>query len=506
MASIDGNKIDSIVIVGGGTAGWMAALMLSQSLKALRPKITLVESSRVGTIGVGEATVPPLVRLLRDLELDEADFMRRSHATYKLGIKFVDWYRRDHAFWHPFGWVGGRIDDLPLFFHWQKARAAGRTADEFDAYSTHVLLAESDKSPRPVNGSSPIIEEGAYAYHLDAAAFADYMKDIAVAKGVVHVVDDVKDVVLDERGFIDHVATQDHGELPGDLFLDCTGFRGLLIEQAMGDGYIDWGDHLMCDRAVVHALPQNGQMPPYTRSTGLNAGWVWQIPLTTRIGCGYVYSSRYTDDEAATRELLAYAKLDPAVAEPRYLKMRVGRRENFWVRNCVSIGLAAGFIEPLESTGIFLIQRAVQWLLDHLPDKTFNESLIQHYNRKTAALYQEIRDFIVLHYILTERADTDFWSDYMTMTPPDSLQEMLTLYDETGIIDWEQNSLFRDASYYAILAGFQRLPRSCLPRADLSNFDQVCSILELVKKKNAELATTMPAHADMIAALNRPHH
>ncbi len=500
----DSDSVKSILIVGGGTAGWMSAAYLSRFMAGSDCTITLLESPEVGTIGVGEATIPSLVKFVRTLQLDEDEFLRRCHATYKLGIQFIDWIEKDYAYWHPFGVVGAVVKGVDLFHYWLIARRAGHDAGPYTSYSLQAQLAEAGLAPRPLQGSSPIIERGAYAYHLDAGALAEYLQEIATAAGVRHVVDHVQHVPLDERGFIDRVTTAGGGELSADLYLDCTGFKALLIEQALGDQYVDWSRQLLCDRAVVTQLPRDDATQPFTRSTALDAGWVWRIPLDNRVGCGYVYSSSHVDEETAARELLDYAAgLAGAALEPRLLKMRVGRRNDFWVKNCVSVGLASGFIEPLESTGIFFIQRSLELLTEYLPDRSFHHALSETYNRRMSAIYDDVRDFIVLHYLLNRRDDKPFWRDSRSITVPDSLRARLELYDEIGIVEPVRSTPFRETSWYCILAGGRRLPRRSLPPIYFPEMQGILDLLAKVKKQNAMLAATLPSHQALMDQVHR---
>jgi tryptophan 7-halogenase len=493
--------LKSILIVGGGTAGWMTAALLNRFIPASRCAITLVESPDVGTIGVGEATVPPLVAFMRAIGVDEDEFLRECQATFKLGIKFIDWRRKGSALWHPFGAIGGSIDRIPLFQHWLKAQRSGTDPSSFDSYSLHALLGEQGKAPRPLGGSSPITDAGQYAYHLDAKAFAAYLARIACYRGVVQVLDTVRGVALDQRGSIDRIETERHGALQADLYIDCTGFAGLLIERALGDPYIDWSDLLLCDRALAMQLPHDGHMAPYTRATALDAGWVWRIPLHRRIGSGYVFSSRFISEEAAAREFLLHAGQDPERAEPRLLKMRVGRRTSFWVRNCVAVGLASGFLEPLESTGIFLIQKGIEHLLEGFPDCGLDDKLRRRYNRRMGELYEEVRDFIVMHYLLTERVDTEFWKANRALVAPDSLEQALALFDETGLVDWDDHALFGDNSFHALAAGFGRLPRRHHPMSDYSDSGRVGQIMAGIKAQQRKFAEGLPDHGDFVRSL-----
>ena len=497
------SALRSILIVGGGTSGWMTATLLNRYLPAAKCRITLVESADIGIIGVGEATVPPMVAFLRVCGIDEAAFLRECHATYKLGIKFADWLRPGAALWHPFGVIGGSIDRLPLFHHWLRAQRAGEESLPYEAYSTQVIAGEALRSARPLGGGgSPIADPGAYAYHLDAREFAGFLQRVAKHRGVQHVVDNVRGATLDGRGHIAGVETAQHGRLEADLYIDCSGFAGLLVEGALGEPWQSWSDFLQCDRALALPVDYDPQLAPYTLSTALSAGWVWRIPLSHRVGTGYVYASRFISDDAARIEFARHIGRDADAIEPRLLRMRVGRRGRFWVGNCVAIGLAGGFLEPLESTALFLVQGGIERLLDLLPDRGYDPVAAAQYNALMSQAYDEVRDFVVLHYLLNRRSDSEFWRANRETPPPASLARTLALYDAHGSVDWDRHVLFGETSFYAIAAGFGRLPRRHAPRADFSDAAKVREIFGKIRARNAELARTLPSHADYIRQLN----
>ncbi len=494
--------LERLVIVGGGTAGWMAAAYLNRYLTRLKAKVTLVESPALGTIGVGEATIPSLVHFVRLMNLDENEFMRRCAATYKLAIRFDDWYRPGTTYWHPFG-VCARLDGFDLFHFWLKRRFDAGEPLAYADYSVQVQLCVEEKAPRPFNGATPISDAGAYAYHLDASAFGEYLKGIATSEGVQHLFGEVQEVARDEQGDIASLDIGGGRTLAGDLFIDATGFRGRLIEQALGDPWIDWSRYMLCDRAVALPMPRSDSFPPYTLSTALAAGWRWQIPLSSRTGSGYVYSGVHLSADAATEQLVACSGLRRArSADPRQLTIRVGRRQNFWVRNCVSIGLASGFVEPLESTGIHLIQEAILLLVEYLPDRDLNDALRRAYNARMAAAYDEVRDFIVLHYLLAGREEP-FWRDARNVPLPDTLREFLAAYDENGHIESQRLRVFIESSYFAILAGNGRLPRRPIAEADSANVVELGRLLARVRASNDELAVRMPSHKAVLAELHR---
>lgn len=497
------SRITRVVIVGGGTAGWMAAIYLNRYLRRLNGTVVLVESPTLGTVGVGEATIPSLVNFVRLLQLDEGEFMRRCSATYKLGIRFDDWTRDGVTYWHPFGICGARVNGLDLFHFWLKRRnEAGSKSSYFD-YSLQASLSEAEKAPWPYGGSSRVAETGSYAYHLDAAALGDYLKVIATSEGVQHLFGTVQDVALDPQG---NIASLDIGggrTIAGDLFLDATGFRGRLIEQVLDDPWIDWSKFMLCDAAVAMPLPRGDKFPPYTLSKAMPAGWMWRIPLSSRTGNGYVYSSAHLSSDAAVDALIAQSGLRGARgADPRLLNIRLGRRTHFWLRNCVSVGLASGFVEPLESTGIHLIQRAVMLLVDHWPDRSLNDALRRAYNARMAAVYDEVRDFITLHYILAQR-DELFWRDARNVPLTDTLRESLALYDENGRIESSRLQLFPETSYFFILSGNGRLPRRQIVEADIAAPGEIWHLLDRIRGQNREFVARMPSHADYLAELHR---
>ncbi len=480
----------------------MTAVMLNRLIGGADREITLVESDAIGTIGVGEATVPPLVKFLREMDIDEKMFLQRCHGTYKLGIQFTDWHENNREFNHPFGVIGGLIDALPAFHHWADLARRNLTGQPYDSLAPNSIGAQENRAPRSEGQTSSIADCGAYAYHLDAGAFADMLRDVALQRGVKRVVDEVRQVRLDAKGNIASLVTQQGRELPGDFFIDCSGFRGLLMEQALKDPWIDWSDLLLCDRAVAMPLTQTGEYPPYTRATARVAGWTWRIPLSHRIGSGYVFSSRHTSDDEALATLQQAAGATPAAGEPFFLGMRVGRRQSFWRGNCLAIGLSGGFLEPLESTGIYLIQAALKLFAHYFPDQNLEPLLIQRYNQRMAAKMEEVRDFIILHYALSSRPGEPFWEDARSVKLPDSLQELLALYRRNGIVETETNALFPDTSYYAILGGLGYLPQSMHPRAALSVRQSVLDIMQKIQAQNRDVVNAMPDHYEALRGLH----
>ncbi len=445
--------VQRIVIVGGGTAGWMAAAALSKVLGRAGPKIELVESEEIGTVGVGEATIPQLLLFNRLLEIDEDEFVRATRATYKLGIEFVDWTRLGHRYIHPFGQYG--IDMLGVEFHhlWLRGTTLGEAAP-LDDYSLMAMAARAGRFSRPVaNQSKSPLSKIAYAFQFDASLYARFLRKFAEARGVVRTEGRIVRVARSsDSGFIEAVVLDDQRHVSGDLFIDCSGFRGLLIEQTLQSGYVDWTPWLPCDRAVAVPCERVEDPAPYTRSTACEAGWQWRIPLQHRTGNGYVYSSRYISDDEATARLLN--RLDGAPAgEPRLLRFVGGHRKQAWVKNVVALGLAGGFLEPLESTSIHLVQSGIARLLTFFPTKNFEQAEIDAYNRATVAEYHYVRDFLVLHYKATERNDTPFWRDCQLLPAPEGLARKLDLFRTNGRIVRDKDELFTQTSWLAVLIG-----------------------------------------------------
>lgn len=494
--------IRNVLIVGGGVAGWMTAAILRRSTRHLGTRIALVEQPNIDTFGVGEATLPSLVQFVRAMGFDEAAFLRAVSGTYKLGIRFTDWVEPGREYWHPFGPCGGLINGLDLFHFWSQRRGFDRVAPAYADYSLQASLAQQERAPGPFSGASPVLETGAYAYHVDASRLAAFLRDEATRDGVEAIFGEVQSVTRRGDGGIASVELVGDRTIAADLYVDCTGFSGSLIETSLEDPWIDWSNWLPCDRSVVMPLPRTSRFAPYTHSTALDAGWMWQIPLSSRAGNGYVYSSAHTTEDEAAATLIDHADLKRArAADPRLVQHRVGRRQTFWLHNCVAIGAAAGFVEPLESTTLHLIQRGAEALVELFPDLRFDSSLPRAYNATMAAQFAEVRDFVLLHYHVSRREGA-FWQDARAVTLPGSLQEMLALYDEIGAIAGEGRRVFRDPSYYFVLAGADRLPRRPAFRADIGNAAEIDAILAQIRHGNRVFVDQMPTHRDLLAKLH----
>lgn len=487
---VNGN-IASVLIVGGGTAGWMAAAALSHKLAGTGITVRLVESAEIGTVGVGEATVPHIRHFNASLGFDEADFMTRTNATFKLGIEFRNWGRRGDSYIHPFGAFGHPIDGVDFHHHWARAHRAG-DAPPFDACSLPVAMARRDRFAHPAADAADLRSTYSYAYQFDASLYARYLRDYAEARGVVRTEGKVVDVALDgESGFVRSV-TLDSGEtIAADLFVDCSGFRGLIIEGALNAGYEDWRHWLPCDRAIALPCPNTSAIGPYTRATALDAGWAWRIPLQHRAGNGHVYSSGFIDDDAALQALLA--QLDaPPLAEPNRLRFVTGKRRRQWIGNCVALGLAAGFLEPLESTSIHLIQIGIERLLDLFPTRDWDPIDAAEFNRQMDLEYERVRDFLVLHYCATQRDDSDFWNHVRTMPLPDSLAYKMALFRERGVVVNYREGMFLEPSWLAVYIGQNIVPDGGDPRVGSAR------PLGGVADEIAAIADTLPRHEDVL--------
>ncbi len=485
-----------IVILGGGTAGWMAAAVLANTLKG-RGSVRLVESPEIGTVGVGEATIPPIQFFNAVLGIDEREFVKQTQATFKLGIRFRDWTRLGHTYLHPFGHFGRDIESVSFHHYWLKLNGLGE-AGPLDDYALAAVAARQGRYLRPGRESRPDSPILSYAFHFDAGLYARFLRGYAEQRGVERIEGRVVDVELrGEDGFITALKLDGERRIEGDFFIDCSGFRAVLIGQALGVGYEDWSHWLPCDRAM--AVPCEGleEITPYTRSTARAAGWQWRIPLQHRIGNGYVYSSGFISDDEAAATLLA--DLDGAPqSEPRPLKFTTGRRRKSWHKNCVAVGLSSGFMEPLESTSIHMIQTALFRMLALMPVGEVDPVSADEYNRLTAQEYEHIRDFLVLHYKATERDDTPFWTYCRTMPIPDPLRHKIELFRERGRVARFDGQLFAEPSWVAVFMGQGVTPRHYDPMVDVMDVDEVRARLKRLREQVAETAAAMPAHRAFI--------
>ncbi len=489
-----------VVIVGGGTAGWMTAAALAHAA-GRGCEIVLVESEQIGIVGVGEATIPPIKIFNQRLGLDEAEFLRETRGTFKLGIEFVDWTRREHRYFHPFGTFGAEFDAVPLHHWWLKARRNGK-GGELGEYSMAWAAARCGRCERPISDRRRVQSTLDYAYHFDAALYGQYLRGIAEARGARRVEGRVVDVGLDgQSGRVESIRLEDGQVLNADLFVDCSGFRGLLIEQALKTGYHDWTHWLPCDRAVAVPCVQGDEgLSPYTRSTAHRAGWQWRIPLQHRIGNGHVYCSRFISEDEAVATLLGNLEGEP-LAEPRPLRFVTGRRKKFWNRNVVAIGLAAGFMEPLESTSIHLVQTAINRLLALFPTRADMELSEREFNRLTGTEYERLRDFLILHYHANARDDSEFWKACAVMEIPEELRYKIEHFRSFGRIVTAPLELFRNPSWLAVMMGQLGEPEGYDPMVDQRPQVDYERYLESLRRVTKEAAEAMPTHRDFLARI-----
>lgn len=496
--SPDERLIKTIVIVGGGTAGWMVAAALAKVLRG-RYQLQLVESDQIGTVGVGEATIPMIRTFHELLEIDEDEFLRETDGTFKLGIEFVDWSQLGARYMHGFGRIGQQLWTMNFDQYWRRMHLLGKAAD-MGEYSIARAAAMKNRFMRPTQEikNSPL-NEIAYAFHFDASLYARYLRRYSEARGVLRTEGRIVDVLLDgQSGNIQSLKLEGDRRIDGDFFIDCSGFRGLLIEETLKTGYEHWNQWLPCDSAVVAPCAPHGPLLPYTRATARKAGWQWRIPLQHRTGNGHIFSSQHMTTDEATSILIEHLD-SPPTAEPRLIRFNTGIRQRLWNKNCVAIGLASGFLEPLESTSIHLVHTAIARFVTFFPDRGLSELDIDEFNRQSRMEYEKIRDFIILHYHATTRDDSPFWLQCRSMDIPDSLQRRIDLYRTHGRLFREGNELFSEVAWLQVLQGQGIETNSYHPLADLPTEESVGQYLDSVRSIIAKCVQVMPDHADYIA-------
>lgn len=492
--------ITNIVIVGGGTAGWMAAAALSRLTNNKRLEVTLVESEAIGTVGVGEATIPPFVQFNKLLDIDEADFLAQVQGSFKLGIQFQNWGKVGDSYIHPFGAYGYPVNGISFHHVWHYLRERGekRPLQVFNAETMAAFFGKFMRSEDIGREDLPPIN---YAYHINATAYAQYLRRYSEGRGVVRQEGKVTDVTLDgESGDVASITLESGAIIAGDLFIDCTGFRGLLIEQTLETGYEDWTHWLPCNRAV--ALPCNrddgSPPPPYTRATAHSAGWQWQVPLQTRNGNGHVYCDAFMSADEA-HDILVNNIAGKPTAEPNHLRFVTGRRKQFWNRNVVALGLSAGFMEPLESTSIHLINTGVDKLISMLSLEGISQAQRDTFNRLTEREYRRIRDFLILHYNATSRTDSEFWNYCRNMDVPDTLTEKVNLFRQTGQIFREEDELFAEASWTAVMMGQGITMEAHNAMAEAIDEPKIRKELDEMEASIRYMVNKMPVHGDYLA-------
>lgn len=485
-----------IVIVGGGTAGWMSAAALARFAPP-GYSITLVESEAIGTVGVGEATIPPIRRFNAALDIDEGEFLRATKGSFKLAIEFVGWLEDGHSYFHNFGEMGQQLGLLPFRHYWARGMAQG-LAKPLAHYSPNELAARTGRMSTTARG--PGIPEVPYAYHFDAGLYAAFLRQYSEAHGVTRIEAMLGGATRAANGDIAAVHTTDGRTIEGDFFIDCSGFRGLLIEQELQTGYEDWRHWLPCDSAVAVPCEAAGDFTPFTRSTARPAGWQWRIPLQHRIGNGHVYCSEFMSEDEATAILLANLDGQP-LADPKPLRFVTGRRKKFWNRNVLAVGLASGFMEPLESTSIHLIQSAITRLLTVFPGKTIEPHVVDGFNRRAIEEFEGIRDFLVLHYWANRRTGQPFWDRMRGLELPETLQQRVEEYVAVCQVQPRTDELFTESSWFQVLAGQGLVPRGWNPIADRYPEQELAAFLAAVEKACIETVRPMPRHIECVAAI-----
>lgn len=489
--------IKKIVIVGGGTTGWMAAASLSKFIIDKNISVTLIESPNIGTIGVGEATIPNIVAFNKNLGIDEVDLIKETQATFKLGIKFDNWYQQDSTFFHPFADYGLAINNVDFHHYINRMKNEGHDVNLKD-YCFATTLASYGQFAQPNPNPQTPLADYSYAYHLDAALYAQYLQKFSVKQGIEHISANVCGTKLaDDSGFIESVVLDDGREVSADLFIDCSGFKGVLINGAMGIELRDLSKYLPCDRAVAVQTELTGEPTPYTIATGEDAGWRWCIPLQHRMGNGYIYSSDFSTNQQAEDLLLANVE-GKSINAVRQFDLPLGAREVIWHKNCFALGLAAGFLEPLESLGLSLIQTALSKLYTFFPDMSFNPHDIAEVNRLHNSELDRAVDFLTLHYKLTQRDDTEFWRYCQNMAIPDSLAHKIEVFKSQGHVVMYDHESFEQSSWLSMYNGFNVTPTRYDVRANGIDSNVIIKNLDQMKSSMHDAAKQAMSHQAFI--------
>ncbi|MEL6726880.1 MAG: tryptophan halogenase family protein [Pseudomonadota bacterium] len=499
------SRISSICILGGGTAGWMTAAALTNKFKALDLNIELVESDQIGTIGVGEATLPHIRFFNQALGIDERTFMKATEATFKLGIEFCDWGQIGDHYIHPFGDYGIPLHGLDFHQLWLSQKHKD-SVTRLDDYSYPIIAAEQGRFQLPKEDVNQIGSNFGYAYQFDSSLYARFLRSYCESNGVIRTEGRVVDSNLaPETGHVERIILEDGTSIEADLFIDCSGFRGILIEQALETGYDDWSHWLPCNRAVAVPCEARGDMLPYTRALARSAGWQWRIPLQHRIGNGHVYWNEYISDDEATHQLMSTLE-GPPLADPKQLFFKTGRRRKFWNKNVVSIGLSGGFLEPLESTSIHLIQEGITALIELFPNDQVDQLDAEEYNDRMALNFDRVRDFLLLHYVATQREDSEMWRYFRDMKLPGSLEEKMQAWMSRGYILKYELGVFLPPSWVAVMLGQNLLPKSHDPRVERLAASDIERSLEDIKARTYLAVEETPRQVDFLARYGAASH
>jgi len=490
-------QIKKVVIVGGGTAGWMSAAALASSFPNRKLDIVLVESEQIGTIGVGEASIPHIKTFNRHVGIDEKSFMKSTQATFKLGINFVNWKQQGESYFHPFGPYGIDMNGVSFHAFWQRLQTLGED-DQLEEYSIMAMAAKQNRFTHAAqNKNSPLSEMG-YAYHFDSALYASNLRKNAEGKGVKRIEGKVVSTQQNlTNGYLDSVTLESGEVVSADLFIDCTGFSGLLIDKVFKVPFVDWSHYLPNDSAWAVGSEKLTPLPSFTQSTAMDAGWCWRIPLQHRTGNGIVFSSQYTDEQKAQDTLLGQIQGE-LLGEPRKIQFKTGHRAKFWEKNCVAIGLSSGFLEPLESTSIHLIQSGISRLIRLFPDMGFEQIDVDHFNEQSITEFEQIRDFLISHYKVTERNDTPYWDYCQNMEVPESLQRKIDLFASRGRIFRENEELFNRYSWLAVFVGQGLTSRGYDANASIFSDAELKQRMHDIKRVIKANAGMIPAHDEYI--------
>ena len=487
------------MIAGGGTAGWITAALLNKVLGKVID-ITLVESAEIGTVGVGEASIPPILHLNGALGIFEKEFIKATGATIKLGIEFENWRSQGHSYMHAFGEIGKDFPFCEFYHFWLKANQANNAPDFWD-FSLNYQAAKAHKFAHLKHIPNTQLAGLHYAYHFDATRYGEFLKELAQSRGVKRIEGKIESVnQCHDSGYIRSLLLKNGEQIDGDLFIDCTGLRALLIEQTLNTGFEDWSHWLPCDSAIAVQSESASDAIPYTRSIARDSGWQWQIPLQHRVGNGLVYSSRFLSDEAAKQQLLENLPAKP-LTEPRVIKFKTGRRLKQWHKNVIAIGLSSGFLEPLESTSIHLIQSAIIRLVHLFPHQGIDATTIQEYNQQSKLEFEQIRDFLILHYHLNNRGDSAFWRDMSSMEIPSSLSHKIAVFADSGRLFREQNDLFLDSSWLQVLIGQGVIPKDFHPIANSFSNENLNGMLSKIKAIKNEPLAKIPSHDEFLKSI-----